>query len=67
MYNREKVEEIVRDLLLAMGKDINTEGLKDTPRRVAGYWEELLEGENYTNEENCNTKNIRSNRFVKIN
>lgn len=57
MYNREKVEEVIRDLLLAMGKDINTEGLKDTPRRVAGYWEELLEGENYTNEEIANKFN----------
>ena len=34
-----------------MGQDINRPGLIETPRRVAGYWEELLEGEQYTNKE----------------
>lgn len=38
-------------MLVAFGKDPNTPGLKETPRRVAGYWEELLEGEKYTNKE----------------
>lgn len=50
-FNREKCEEAVKSLLESFGEDINREGLKDTPRRVAGYWEELLEGNNYTNEE----------------
>ena len=50
-FNREKCEEAVKLLLESFGEDINREGLKDTPRRVAGYWEELLEGNNYTNEE----------------
>lgn len=49
--NREKVEQAVRDLLVAFGEDLDREGLKDTPRRVAGYWEELLEGMNYTNKQ----------------
>ena len=50
-FNREKVEKAVIDLLLAMGQDVNRPGLKETPRRVAGYWQELLEGENFTNKE----------------
>lgn len=50
-FNKEKCEEAVKSLLESFGEDINREGLKDTPRRVAGYWEELLEGNNYTNEE----------------
>lgn len=49
--DKKKVEELVRELLVAFGKDPNTPGLKETPRRVAGYWEELLEGEKYTNKE----------------
>ena len=49
--NREKVEQAIRDLLVAFGEDLDREGLKDTPRRVAGYWEELLEGMNYTNKQ----------------
>ena len=42
-----KVEEAVKNLLVALGEDINREGLKETPRRVAKYWAELLEGEDY--------------------
>lgn len=50
-FNYEKVQEATKQLLLAMGQDIEREGLKETPRRVAGYWKELLEGENYSNKE----------------
>lgn len=46
-----KVEEAVKNLLIALGEDVDREGLKDTPRRVAKYWAELLEGEDYTNQE----------------
>lgn len=46
-----KVEQAIKDLLSAFGEDINREGLIDTPHRVAGYWEELLEGMKYTNQE----------------
>jgi GTP cyclohydrolase I len=49
--DRAKAEYAVKELLAAFGEDVNREGLQDTPRRVAGYWEELLEGMNYTNEE----------------
>lgn len=53
-FNKEKCEEAVKLLLESFGEDINREGLKETPRRVAGYWKELLEGNNYTNEEIAN-------------
>lgn len=46
-----EVEEAVRHLLETLGEDVNREGLLETPRRVAKYWKEVLEGENYTNEE----------------
>lgn len=51
MFNEEKCKEAVKMLLESFGEDINREGLKETPRRVAGYWKELLEGNNYTNKE----------------
>lgn len=51
MFDRKKAEGAVRDLLSAFGEDVEREGLVDTPRRVAGYWEELLEGMRYTNDE----------------
>lgn len=50
-FNREKCEEAVRMLLESFGEDVNRPGLKETPKRVAGYWKELLEGNEYTNEE----------------
>jgi len=49
--DKSKVEQAIKDLLVAFGEDINREGLVDTPHRVAGYWEELLEGMKYTNQE----------------
>jgi GTP cyclohydrolase I len=50
-FNRSKCEKAVKMLLESFGEDTEREGLKETPRRVAGYWEELLEGNEYTNEE----------------
>lgn len=53
-FDKQKVEEAARMMLEAFGEDINREGLKETPRRIAGYWEELLQGSEYTNEEIAN-------------
>ena len=43
--DREKVIKAVEDLLDALGEDRQREGLKDTPRRVADAYAELLSGE----------------------
>ena len=48
--DREKVMEAVRQLLEALGEDVSREGLKDTPRRVADAYAELLSGENQSPE-----------------
>lgn len=45
------VEWTIKHLLEAFGVDTNREGLKETPHRVMKYWNELLEGERYTNDE----------------
>lgn len=50
-YDKQAVQNAVRNLLIAFGKDVEGEDLKETPRRVEGYWNELLEGEKYTNQE----------------
>lgn len=50
-FDENAVEICVKALLTAMGQDVDRPGLKETPRRVTGYWKELLEGENYTNQE----------------
>lgn len=51
MKDKKKIEDAVRQLLIALGEDVNREGLKETPKRVAGYWTELLEGSDYSNKE----------------
>lgn len=51
MIDKQKLEKSVRYMLEAIGEDVNREGLKETPRRVAGYWQELLQGMQYTNEQ----------------
>jgi GTP cyclohydrolase IA len=39
-----KIEKAVRDILSAVGEDLNRDGLKDTPARVARMYGELLAG-----------------------
>ena len=43
--DREKVIKAIEDLLDALGEDRTREGLKETPRRVADAYAELLSGE----------------------
>lgn len=49
--DREKVIKAIEDLLDALGEDRTREGLKETPRRVADAYAELLSGEGKTAEE----------------
>lgn len=46
-----KVEQAVKLLIEAVGDDINREGLKETPKRVAKMYQEVFEGMCYTNDE----------------
>lgn len=50
-FDIKKAEQAIASLLEAFGQDLTDENLIDTPKRVAKYWVELLEGELYTNEE----------------
>lgn len=53
-FNDNVIEEAVKNLLIALGEDVDREGLQETPHRVANYWKELLEGSLYTNKEIAN-------------
>lgn len=44
--DKEKIMKAVRDILIAVGEDPDREGLKETPRRVAAMYEEVLSGIN---------------------
>ena len=39
-----RIEKAVKEILIAVGEDVNREGLLDTPRRVAQMYSELLSG-----------------------
>ncbi len=43
-FDRDRIERAVREILLAIGEDPEREGLKETPRRVAKMYEEILSG-----------------------
>ena len=45
--NQNLMEKAVYDLLKAMGEDPNREGLKDTPKRVAKMYSEILSYPNF--------------------
>lgn len=44
MVDKVKIEEAVRLLLEGLGEDVNREGLKDTPDRIARMYEEIYAG-----------------------
>ncbi len=42
--DKPRIEKAVREILLAIGEDLDREGLIDTPKRVANMYEEVLAG-----------------------
>lgn len=44
MVDEQRVQELIRDLLEAIGEDPTREGLRETPRRVAEMYAELFTG-----------------------
>ena len=45
MIDRDRIKELTRDFLIAIGENPDREGLQDTPRRVADMCDELLNPE----------------------
>tara|TARA_B100000029_G_scaffold516363_1_gene629115 strand:- start:2115 stop:2669 length:555 start_codon:yes stop_codon:yes gene_type:complete len=42
--DKERVEKIIRELIIEIGEDPTREGLRDTPARIAKAYEEIFEG-----------------------
>lgn len=68
-FNKKKIEKLVRQLLTELHDNPDRPGLVGTPRRVADMYEEIFEGQLYTNDEiakmfdvcfDANTVNTRS-------
>ena len=53
--DREKAIKAIEDLLKALGEDIEREGLKDTPRRVADAFAEFISGNGMSAKEHLET------------
>ena len=49
--DRNKIEELTKEFLIALGDDPDREGLKKTPSRVARMCDELFEGMTHSNHE----------------
>ncbi len=50
-FNQEKIADAVRVIIEELGGDTGSEGLKETPERVARMYAEIFEGMRYTNDE----------------
>ena len=49
--NTQKIQECIREIIIALGDNPDREGLIDTPKRVAKMYEEVFEGMTHSNEE----------------
>lgn len=49
--DKEKIENAIREILIAIGENPDREGLLETPERVARMYEEVFEGIRYTNDD----------------
>lgn len=50
-FDKEKIASLIRELLAEIGGDVESEGLCETPQRVANMYAEIFEGMRYSNEE----------------
>lgn len=44
--DKKRIERAIKEILIAIGENINREGLKETPKRVADAYEEMFSGYN---------------------
>jgi len=50
-FDEKKIASLVSELLSELGADLDSEGIKETPERVARMYSEVFEGMRYTNKE----------------
>ena len=51
MIDKKRIENAVKEILIALGDNPERPGLIETPKRVAKMYQEVFEGMNYTNHE----------------
>ena len=50
-FNLKKIEKLIKQLLIELNDNPDREGLIETPKRVAKMYQEIFEGQLYTNQE----------------
>jgi GTP cyclohydrolase I len=50
-FNQKKIEKLIRKLLIELNDNPDRPGLIETPKRVAKMYQEIFEGQLYTNQE----------------
>ena len=70
-FKRKRIEKLIKQLLIELQDDPNRPGLVGTPGRVARMYEEILEGQRYTNDEiakmfdvTFDTNTVKSDQLV---
>jgi GTP cyclohydrolase I len=64
MIDQKKIEECIKDIIIALGENPNRQGLVDTPRRVAKMYEEIFCGINYSNDDIAEMFNVTFDECV---
>ena len=57
-FNKKKIEKLIRRLLIELQDNPDRPGLVGTPKRIANMYEEIFEGQRYTNEEIAKMFNV---------
>lgn len=70
-FKRKRIAKLIKQLLVELQDDPNRPGLVGTPERVARMYEEILEGQRYTNDEiaqmfdvTFDTNTVKSDQLV---
>ena len=70
-FKRKRIAKLIKQLLIELQDDPNRPGLVGTPERVARMYEEILEGQRYTNDEiaqmfdvTFDTNTVKSDQLV---
>jgi GTP cyclohydrolase I len=59
-----RLKELVREMLIALGEDPDREGLLETPRRIANFWQEFIEYD--PGKLNTTFSSVRHNQMVAV-
>lgn len=57
-FKKKKIEKLIRQLIIELQDDPDRPGLVGTPERVARMYEEIFEGQHYTNDEIADMFNV---------